>query len=510
VYHLPILLVIFLIRVIVAASKAKSGNTSTTLALPNARELFWYLAACGGTLLAFMCGCIVLVEMARNPSPVAVGAMLLAYVAAVGGGIFAFVRTWTPLHLLARRGHFRLVYYAAQLSPLFVRTDNTRGGALLLSSLALAYAASSTEAQRAFLARRFAGEKRGGAAYGAALAMWHALEARAAREAGDAARAIELEEGAWAIFGTVTYMSTKATPLPVRRVAEEYLALDSARRGQWGGVDRGASSLHARSTTLAGRALIAFVDEKLKGKAREQVDAKVLRDLASPIVDRLFARQPRDAPRDAVEARARAGRVYANLVRREYVAPRMVLSMLATYDALLDPAFPDTVLPPEIRDDAELVSGVQESVAESIAEVLPPAGAPLFAMSRVGPVSARVHARLETTLFQEVTRGLKRLDDRRAECPRLDARAEWLEVSLVRARFRRLQQTLGDAAVARLQQRFAYSYGCLGVDLSNKAPHRRPLAHAIFHVLHGESVRAGDQVNIDLQAKNMRITEGPR
>jgi hypothetical protein len=448
-------------------------------------------------------------RLLEDPSPATVGAML-AYAAVVGGGGFAFGQTWALLHPLARRGHPRLVYYAAQLSPLFSATDNTRGGALLLSALALAYAPSCTEAQRAFLARRLAKEKRGGAAYGAALAMWHALEARAAREAGDDGRAIELEESAWAIFGTVTYMSAKASPLPVQRVAEEYLALDSARRGQWGGVERALNAGYPRSVTPAGRALLAFVNEKLNGKAREPADARVLRELASPIVDRLFAREPWGAPRDAVEARARAGRVYATLVRREHVAPRMVLNMLATYDALLDPGFPDSVLPSGMGDDAELVNGMQDAVAESVAEVLAPTGAPLYAMSRFGPISARVHARLETVLFQDMTRSLDRLEERRASGTRLDARAEWLEVSLVRARYRRLQLTLGDAALARVQQQFTYIYCNLGVDLSNKAPRRRPLAYAIFHTLHGESVRVGNQASIALQAKNMKITEGPR
>jgi hypothetical protein len=305
-------------------------------------------------------------------------------------------------------------------------------------------------------------------------------------------------------------MSAKAAPLPVQRVAEEYLALDSARRGQWGGVERAVNASPARMVTPAGRVLMAFVNEKLKGKARDEADAKALHELASPIVDRLFAREPRSAPRDAVEARARAGQAYLTMVRREYVTPRMVLAMLATYDVLLDPAFPETVLPSDIREDADLVSGVQDAVAESIAEVLAPTGAPLFAMSRFGPISARVHARLETMLFQDLTRRLKRLDERRTDSSRLDARGEWLEVSLVRALYRRLQHTLGEAAMARVQQQFAYSYGNFGVDMSNKAPRRRPLAHAIFHTLHGEGVRIGNQASIDLQAKNMRITEGPR
>jgi hypothetical protein len=507
VYQVPVVLIVLVVRLILHLTNVKSGKAAP-IVWPDLRRIFWGTAAVVALLVGLFSSVAVIGALVDHPSGDTI-AVTLTFASAVCVLAFAYGSPWGLLHPLARRGHARLVYYAAQLSPLFFATENTRGGALLLSALALAYAPSCTEAQRAFLARRLAKEKRGGAAYGAALAMWHALEARAAREAGETGRAIELEDSAWAIFGTVTYMSPKAAPLPVRRVAEEYLALDSARRGLWGGVEA-ARSFHARSSTRARRAMLAFVNEKLKGQARDEADAKVLRDLASPIVDRLFARQPRGGPRNAVEARAFAGRVYVTLVRREYVTPRMILAMLATYDVLLDPAFPDTVLPSEIRGDAELVSGVQDSVAESIADVLAPAGAPLFAMSRFGPISARVHARLETMLFQEVAGSLKRLDDRRADGTRLDARAEWLEVSLVRARYRRLQLTLGDAAVARVQQQFSYSYGNLGVDMSNKVPRRRPLAHAVFHTLHGEGVRAGNQTSVALQAKNMKITEGPR
>jgi hypothetical protein len=496
------------VRAVVHVMNVKSGKAAPFV-WPDPRRIFWSVAAVVAFSVAAMAVIVALAELHDNPSPATVAAVV-AYAAVAGILTLAFVRPWVLLSPLAKRGHFRAAYYAAQLSPLFFATDNTRGGALLLSGLALAHAPSCTPAQRAFLARRLAKERLGGAAYGAALAMWHALEARAARETGDAEGAIELEDNAWAIFGTVTYMSPKATPLPVRRLAEEYLALDSARRGQWGGVETAASTLQARLISPIGRALHAFVNEKLKGQPRAEEDAKVVRTLASPIVDRLFAREQRDAPRDAVEARARAGQVYLTLIRREYVGPRMVLNMLGTYDLLLDPAFPDTVLPPEIRDDAELVSGVQDSVAESIAEALAPMVAPLHAMSGYGPISARVHARLETALFQDVNRHFKRLDDRRAEGTRLDARAEWIDVSLVRARYRRVQNTLGDAAAARLQQQLAFSYGNLGVDMCNKAPRRRPLAHAIFHTLYGEAVRTANQNSVALQAKNMRVTEGPR
>jgi hypothetical protein len=508
VYHIPVLLLIFIARAILAAANTKSGKASP-VAWPDPRRLFWGIVAVAGVLVALPVGILVLGALLDNPSAASVGAAL-AFAAAVGGGAVAFGWTWTLLHPLARRGNFRLVYYAAQISPLFLATENTRGGALLLSALALAYAPSCTEAERDFLARRLAKETRGAAAYGAALALWHALEARAAREAGNAARAVELEDNAWALFGTVTYMSPKAAPPPVRRVAEEYLALDSARRGQWGGIEAAAKSWDTRTVTTAGRAMLAFVNEKLKGNARDEADAQALRDLGSPIVDRIFARERMDAPRNTAEARARAGQTYLTLVRREYVTPRMVLAMLATYDVLLDPGFLETALPLEVRGDEELVSGVHDSVAESIAQVLVPSGAPLFMLSRFGPISARVHARLESALFQDLARSLARLDERRAEGTRLDARAEWLDVSLVRARYRRLQHTLGDAAVARVHPQFAYSYGNLGVELCNKGPRRRPLAHAIFRALHGESLRTGHQESIALQAKNMRITEGPR
>jgi hypothetical protein len=501
--------IIFLVvRLVVRASRASQGKAAP-LVLPDPRRLFWGVVAVGGLLVALPLGVALLGAVIDHPS-LGSAASLGLLVAAVAGGVLAFGWTWSLLHSLARRGRHRLVYYLAQLSPLFVSSDNTRGGALLLSAMALAYRPSCTRIERAFVARRLAEERRGGAAFGAALAVWHSLEARAARDAGDATHAFELDERAWSLFGTITYMSDKATPLPVRRAAEEYLALDSARRAQWGGIEAASASFHARTSTPARQAMVAYVNEKLKGRERRQDDTRLLARLASPVVDRLFAREARERKPDPAVVRAWATSTYVTLLHRKPVSARAAVGMLAIYDAMLDPGSPDTLLPPEIREDEALVTSVHDEVADSLAEVLAPVGVPLAALARFGPISARVYARLETHLLQDLARSLKHLDERYRTGARLDARSEWLDTSLVRARYRRVQYTLGDAAATRVLQGLAFSYGNLGVSMTSRAPLRRPLSHAIFNVLHGEAQRCGHQASITLQARNMKITEGVR
>ncbi len=497
--------VILVVRLL--ARGAQGGKVA--VAWPRPRRLFWGVLAAAGLLVGLPLALGTLGYAIDHPSPASV-LTAVGVAAGIGGGLLLYLATWRLLHSVARRGQHRLVYYLAQLSPLFLSSDGTRGGALLLASMALAYRPSCTTDERAFVGRRLGKERRGGAAFGAALALWHALEARAARDAGDCVRASEHEECAWSLFGTVTYMSAAATPVPVRRVAEEFLALDSARRGQWGGIAHASESFHARTSTPARRAMVAYLNEKLKGHPRDADDAKLLAALRSPVVGRMFARVPRETKLDAAGARAWANRTYVALARREPVSPRAAIAMLSIYDSLLHPQCPDTLLPPEVRDDEAVVESVHDAVAESLAEVLVPVGVPLAAIGRYGPISARVHARIETQLLQELARSLKSLDERYAAGTRLDARGEWLETSLVRGRFRRIQYTLGEAAATRLQQGFAFSYGNLGVAMTKAPPQRRPLSHAIFNVLHGEAVKCGNQASITLQARNMSITQGPR
>ena len=505
----PLIPVAFILVRLVLRARGKGPP----VAMPDPRRLAWLIALVMGIAAALPLG-IGLLATLGDRITLLTATLLLGYLAAVAAVAFAFRTPWSLLHPLARRGHHRLVYYLAQLSPLFIASGETAAGGLLLSALALSYRPSCTAIERSFLERRLAKDRRGLAAFGSALALWHALEARAARDAGDEARAFELAESARALFGTVTYMSHRAAPLPVRRVAEEYLALDSARRGLWGGLgnlpDSPARPGRRGRLTPAGQALRAFFRERLEGEPRAREDERVLARMQSPIVSRLFAREERTAGAGLPAARAQAAAAYLTLLRRKPVGPRATLAMLATFDLLLDPAAPGTLLPREIQQDGELLAAVQDDTAATLAEVIAPVGAPLSAMKHFGPVSARVHQRVEVALFDELAKSLKRLDARRAEGARGDARAEWLEVSHVRARYRRLQSTLGSAAAGRVLQGLAYSYGNLGVDMTAKTPLRRPLAHAIFGMLRGEAVLFGHQASITLQTSNMKATAGVR
>jgi hypothetical protein len=151
VYQVPVALIILVVRAVVHLANVKSGKAAPFV-WPDPRRIFWSVAAVVACAFAAMYGLVLLAELHDDPSPAAVRAVA-AYAAAAGGVTLAFVRPWMLLYPLARRGHFRLVYYGAQLSPLFFTTDNTRGGALLLSAFALAYAPSCTETERALLAR---------------------------------------------------------------------------------------------------------------------------------------------------------------------------------------------------------------------------------------------------------------------------------------------------------------------------------------------------------------------
>ena len=85
---------------------------------------------------------------------------------------------------------------------------------------------------------------------------------------------------------------------------------------------------------------------------------------------------------------------------------------------------------------------------------------------------------------------------------------DWLDASLLRSLYRRLELTLGEAAAARVFPRFRSIYWKLALQLSENYPRMRPLAHAAFAVLYRDAVRFGDETNIPILTKNLAITRG--
>ena len=423
----------------------KSGAAGSTAPV-SWRRVVLMLVKVGGAVLGLTAATTAVVFFSYRFALGSAAAWSIFF-AVLGAVCVVYYWPWSVLYPVARGGHFRLVYYLARGSPVLAATSAARSWGLLLSGLALAYRSPATGEERDFIARRLAKEKRGFAVFGAALAMWYALEARAARDEGRLGEAFEFEETARGLFGTLSYCSSRVLPGPVRELVDEYLALDSARRGYWGGLEnlpsdpppaaeargwRARIRSPRRRITPTARALRAYLRERLAGRPREPEDEAVLAKLGSPIVKRLFERKPVVLTVDTSVARGLASKTYLALRRYEAVGHRATVHMLSVFDTLFHPAFPENLLPEEIRADEGAVASVHDDVAATLAEAIAPFGVPFAATSGFGPVSARVHQRLEQKLFDDLAKSLAWLDERCTDKTRLDAKTEWLEVSRVR------------------------------------------------------------------------------
>jgi hypothetical protein len=326
-------------------------------------------------------------------------------VVACGAAAVALLMPWPVLRVIARLGRPRLVYYLAHAVLICPRTGETYAGAVLLSAVALAHRGGATRDERAWLWGRLAREERALGTFGAASAILLLLDARAARDEGRTADASGASALARAVLGTITYGSPAGAPRPVRKLSQELLALANASQGEWGLV----GSLPARGLTATTRTLRAYARERLI----EADDGKLAgRPEASALAGALFARRsrPKSVPFDQAREKARAA--YLALARGEAVGVHDTLSMLHVFDALLSPSFEHTAVPEEIRDDEALVEAIQEEVAIAVAEVLEPHAPPIFALTTPGPISARVYEKLESRLFDELSRVISPLHER--------------------------------------------------------------------------------------------------
>ena len=127
-------------------------------------------------------------------------------------------------------------------------------------------------------------------------------------------------------------------------------------------------------------------------------------------------------------------------------------------------------------------------------------------MKMHGAISARVYQKLETHVMSELQSALAAVRERTVRLVRGTNRDEWLEVSCVRALFRRLEYTLGTAAAGAQAGAMFFNYGNFGVMLSESVPRRRPLAHAVFHCLRNEANRFHNADALRREMKNMTVT----
>jgi hypothetical protein len=492
------------IRGLLASRNGKGRSAPTTA--QSGRPMLWGLLLLGWigfTIYAVTCTLMLLDVGAVVTLP---AVLRCAFELAVtGAGACVLFLAWPILRRLARGGRPKLVYYLAQCALLFPRTGETHSGASLLALLALAHRGNVTKDELDWVQARLRKETHYLGTYATACALHLALRARLAADAEDLARSQEWSQHARIVLGTITYVSDNGVPDGVRQVAYELLGLDDARLGRWGSLEIAPE----KSLTPLARVLRGWTRERLMDKPAEPKVARLRRRLATPTLDELFNR-PREfsAPGGVDEVSLRVRRHFVTLVRGGAIGPRHILNLLGALDALLHPKFKETLLPAAVRDDDEIVTQIHEEVARTLAGPIAREGAPLFAMNGYGPISARVYQQVEAQLLGEMERALANLDARTAARVRNDPFSEWLEASYVRSVYRRLEHCLGPEAAAHVWPHFAFSYGRLGVRLSETSPRMRPLAYAVFKCLSGEAVRFDDKENIKQQAHNMTVTSG--
>lgn len=499
--------IVIVVRLVLLAANSKNGSSGA--AAPSGPKRYsWTLisfAWCGAAFFWFSLALpAVIVPFMLAPRSVGDVLSVVTLAALAGLGGWLLFRPWSLLLLATRRGRPKLVYYLAYLLMLFPFRGDTRSGACLLATLALARRGKPTEAELAWIKERLAKETRTLGAFGAAYAMHLALTAKRARDAGDQVFADDLAEQARAIFGTVTYLSERGAPHCVRRVVWEYMALEDAGASDWCTLE----GTPLKDLSPVARVLRDWAREWLLDQPAEAATTRLRRRLASPAIDSLFVRPREVVPAtSAPVAWARARRTFIALASGKPVGPRRALSMLATYDALTHPECPDTILPEEIRTNEELVNTIHDEIAAAIAKPLLRIHVPLHAMQAHGPITARVYAHVETERFSALERAL--VDLERSKNDIWDGFGAWSSASRVRLAFRRLESSLGTPAAARVWSRFAHDYCNFGVSLSEEAyPRKRPLAHAIFNAIHGDAARFDDKVHLDQQQHNMKVTAG--
>ena len=159
-----------------------------------------------------------------------------------------------------------------------------------------------------------------------------------------------------------------------------------------------------------------------------------------------------------------------------------------------------------MREDADAVAAMQDDVADGLVGLLTAVPPPIGAVQTYGPISARVHGKLEAILQAELHACCERIGRRVKDKWRGTAYEEWMEATRVRLAYRRLEQALGTPAARQAWSLYSSAAVRLGVAFSETFPRRRPLSYCIFHGLYKDAHRFGDVANMRQQGHNMRVT----
>lgn len=494
-----LILVFILARLIFAYSrKNKSGARPPFLW----RTIRWWIIAVflGATMISTAIAFTSAVAyVGRDPATAFVNGIIFVVVETAG---FCFYLPWIILMRVAKSGNPKRAYYLAHALRFSYPTGEPYGAACFCAALAIARRGAPTRAKLDWIAFRLAKETRALGLFGSALALTQALEGRLAKDEGRDRDAEDFQDRARTLFGTTTYLSSAAIPRAVRIFANEYLALDSATRAEWGALE----SVEKQNLSQTVRALRSWSQKNLL-KWEPKDDWLTRRAAKLPIAEAL-ARREDDEPKQIAEAElfARMSRDYIALLKGERLSPRVVMNLLQALDIFFDVRSPACRFSPELKSDEEAIAEVDDAIADGVFEALRSRGVPIFALKMHGAISARVYQKLETRVVGELNAALASVRERTVRMIRGTNREEWLDVSRVRAHFRRVEYTLGTPAAGALANALIFNYGNFGVMLSESIPRRRPLAHAVFHVLRNEAGRFRHIDALARENKNMQVT----
>jgi hypothetical protein len=436
---------------------------------------------------------------ARDPEAAVVNGIIFLIVESCG---FLFFFPWVALMNVAKGGNPRRAYYFAHALRFSYPSAEPYGAACFSAALAIARRGAPTRQELDWIQKRLLKETRALGLFGAALGLTQALEGRLAKDEGRQPDAEDFRERARIVFGTITYLSNAAVPRAVRIFTNDYLALDSAARGEWGAIE----SVEQRSLSQTTRALRGWLRKNLL-KSDAKVDWRTRWAAKSPIGEELAQRADREPKEIQTEALfARMNRDYVALLKGERLPPRAMMNLLQALDLFFDSRSPVCRLSPELVADEEALSEIGNAIADGVFEALRSRGVPIFALKTHGAISARVYQKLESAVMGELNAAMASVRERTVRFMRGTNRDEWLEVSRVRALYRRVETTLGTPAAGSLANALLFNYGNFGVMLSESIPRRRPLAHAVFHVLRNEAGRFNHIDALARENKNMVVT----
>ncbi len=494
---LPVL--VFLLMRFLIAGRARGGARGRTRRATETPGSSWLQYA-----WAFFVGGSIVGGLLSVALPSELSLSTLAWTVCIASPACALCSAVPVLRALARLGRPRLVHVLAHVLLVFPRTGETRAGATLLAALAIAHRGPSTPEERAWLREGLNRETRTFGAFACACAILELIEARAARDEGRAEASNEATSRAGAILGTLTTASPAAASRLVRRLTVELLASLEAERGEWGYL----ADLPEKGAAPWMTALRGYFEERLAGRQPSPRTERARRRARSPVIEAVFARERGRPALPAGEMIARGRAAFLAMSRGEPVGVQAKMWMLIAFDALMSPQYEGTVIPVEARADMELVGALQDEVADTLASLIAPHPPPICALAVFGPISARVHQKLESILFDRFSRMAAGLRERVKEGWRHDAVREWTDASTSRLAFRQIERALGHAAAARVWPEYARAYGNLGVLLSETLPRRRPLAHAVFVSVRRDATRFGDSEIAAHHARNARLTKG--